>query len=176
MNARGISRRGDEGHEMEFNAMVYALLCVSCVLGAVSFFLFRRCRDMTEEQEDFEYQRDLQIRTINQLRENNETLTTEAEKRAKTVVQTLDEKREMENFAQDCVQRMKLAMKDLEKKNAAANATIVELQSELKRLKQLPSIFLPNAVNAVMEEIDSIEASSAPDTTSEAPVLLRTRG
>ncbi|MDR2523043.1 MAG: hypothetical protein LBC93_05020 [Synergistaceae bacterium] len=164
---------------MEFNAMVYALLCVSCVLGAVSFFLFRQCQEMAAEQEDFEYQRDLQIRTINQLRESNETLTTEAEKRAKTVVQTLDEKREMENFAQDCVQRMKLAMKDLEKKNATANATIVELQGELKRLKQLPSIFLPNAVNAVnavMEEIDSLEASSAPNAASEAPVLLRTRG
>ena len=149
--------------------MAYALLCVSCVSGAASFFLFRRCQDMAEEQENFEYQRDLQIRTINQLRESNETLTVEIEKQAKVTAQALEEKREVESFAQDCVQRVKLAMKDMEEKNAAANATIMELKGELRRLKQLPSIFLPDSV---MEEIDSLATKGV----GEAPVLLRTRG
>jgi rRNA-processing protein FCF1 len=124
---------------------------------------------MAEEQEDLEYQRDLQIRTINQLRESNETLTVEVEKQAKAVAQAREEKHDVESFAQDCVQRVKLAMKNVEEKNAAANAMILDLKNELRRLKQLPSIFLPDSV---MEEIDSLAAKDV----GEAPVLLRTRG
>jgi Flp pilus assembly CpaE family ATPase len=101
--------------------------------------LFLQYQNLTEDREriqkESDYARGLQIRTLSQLRDNSQALENELDGARRQLENLREEKRNIENFAHECIERAKMTIKDLEAKNAAANAKIQSLQAEIQNLQ-----------------------------------------
>ncbi|MDR3230991.1 MAG: hypothetical protein LBT65_06100 [Synergistaceae bacterium] len=100
--------------------MFYLLMTVACASWVTLFFLFIRYQDQGREGEkirkEAEYVSGLQMRAINQLREENGQLQEKSQR--------------VQMAAHDCVQQAKAAMEDLRAKKEALETELLELRTK----------------------------------------------